>query len=99
MKLSIKNIVAGIVLLMGMVLFYDPYFDSIDVSSKMEINSDNDRVSDIPSAELDFNEDEKIGYLFQFHSLVKIITNVSHFHVCLPAQQPFLSVWQPPKLS
>lgn len=99
MKLSRKNLVNSIVLLVGMLLCYTICFQQSDSSTLKELSSENISHSDCCDADYDFNEEDLIICTIEFSSLVENSTNNNHFHFNSRSARPFFPVWQPPKLS
>ncbi|MEC5166365.1 hypothetical protein RCH18_002105 [Flavobacterium sp. PL11] len=99
MKFCAKNLVAFIVLSMGMLLYCDLFYEPSTDSSPLELCFENNAVTDYTSTDYDCNEKEKSIFSIPFTFTVKRNANHIYFHITFRANQPFLSVWQPPKLS
>lgn len=94
MKFRQKNIFNCIILVLSMLVCFDVCFQENKISSLVELSTDNSSVIDS-----DFIEDELFQCTLEFLPQPKITTQHEHFHVLSSEAQPFLPVWQPPKLS
>ena len=99
MKLRQQNIVSSILLLLGMLLCYDICFQETKISTLVELSSENNSSSNSNGVDLDFIEEDQIVYALEFFSITEKSIEHVHFHVGCSSSRPFLSVWQPPKLS
>ena len=77
-----------------MLLCFDVCFQEDKISSLVELSTDNSSAIDS-----DFIEDELFQCTLEFRPQATITTQHEHFHVLSSEAQPFLPVWQPPKLS
>ena len=99
MNLCPKNIVNSIVLLVGMLLCYNIYFEQSDTSSLVELNAENSSSSNFIDLDFEINEEDQIVHRLEFLLMVKKYTQHNHFHFTRKSSQPFYTVWQPPKFS
>ncbi|WP_449532498.1 hypothetical protein [Flavobacterium sp.] len=86
-------------LLLGILFCYDICFQEIKISSLVELSSENNLSSNTNSVDLDIIEEDQIIFAQEFFSTVENTIEHVHFHVTCSSAQPFLAVWQPPKLS
>ena len=99
MKLCIKNIVAFLVLAMGVTLFYNIVVEPSIDSASIELSIGNDAISDHANNDYDANEKEKITAIKLYIISLNRVINPIYFYITCRAKQPSLSVWQPPKLN
>ena len=99
MKLSRKNILCGIVLLMSILLYFDICFQQNSNSSLIELSAESNLNSDSIDSDSELNEEDQIIFAVEFFSMVEQITHHNHFYFIKESTRPFFSVWQPPKLS
>ena len=77
-----------------MLVCFDVCFQENKISSLVELGTDNSSAIDS-----DYIEDELFQCALEFRPQATITTQHEHFHVLSSEAQPFLPVWQPPKLS
>jgi len=99
MKIRKKNIITSTLLLLGMLLCYDICFQETKISSIVELCSENNSCSNNTTLDLDIIEEDQFIYALELFSSIEKKTEHVHFHVSSSTAQPFLAVWQPPKLS
>lgn len=98
MKSNGKNLLISMMLLLGMLLCYNIYFQQKNSSSPIELSDENDSSSVITDIDLDLNEEVQIIYELEFFPIVQNFTQHQHFHFTNRFARPFFPVWQPPKL-
>jgi hypothetical protein len=99
MKLSRKNLVNSIVLLVGMLLCYNICFQQSDTSNSIEFSAEDISNCDCFDADFELNEEDPIICAIEFSSIVENRTNKNDFHFNSRSVRPLFDVWQPPKLS
>ena len=99
MKISRKNILNSILLVVGMFLCYSVFFQGISTTTAVEISAENSiNVIDF-DGDFEINEEELVFYATEFQSSTEKVSDTNHYHFNSPFSKPFLPVWQPPKLS
>ena len=99
MKISRKNILNSILLVVGMFLCYSVFFQEISTTTTVEISAENNLIAIDFDGDFEINEEELVFYATEFESVFGKVSDTNHYHFNSPFSQPFLPVWQPPKLS
>lgn len=94
-----KNIVFSIVLLLGMLLSYNAYFQYNNSSSSIKITVENNLTSNCFGSDSEILAEDQLTCATEFLSAVKKNTENNHFFFTSRLSRPFFAVWQPPKLS
>lgn len=99
MKICQKNLVIGIVLVMGIFLCCTIYFEQRKSASLIELNAENNSALECVDSDLDLNEEIQIFSTPEVLSVVDTYSQHNHFHFTNIALRLFYPIWQPPKLS
>ncbi|UFH45227.1 hypothetical protein LNP27_08765 [Flavobacterium galactosidilyticum] len=99
MKISRKNILNSILLVVGMFLCYSVFFQESSTSTAIEISAENNLISIDFDGDFEVSEEELVFYTTEFESVFEKVSDTNHYHFNSLVSQPFLPVWQPPKLS
>lgn len=96
-KLTSKNMVLSFVLLMGILLNYNIYYQYSTIPENIELTSENTSSNNI-SSDSEINIEEPISNKIEIVSSLGINKQDTHFKMTgLPFSTCF-SVWQPPKV-
>ncbi len=98
-KIIQKNIVYGLVLLLGMLLTYNVYFQYINTSLSIGIAAENNLTSTCFGSDSEILSEDQIICSMEFLSAGKKNEDNSHFLSTSRLSRPFFAFWQPPKLS
>lgn len=95
----LKNIVFGILLLMGIVLSYSFHFHSSTIFSNVELVSEMNKTSNVLNEHAETHEDEQFDntsdvYIYPGIKIQPVLNRIN----CL-LTSPFSAIWQPPKFS
>lgn len=96
MKLSLKNSVSCAVLLIGMLVCMNTFFQKLTSSSLTELTPIEN--TNIDSNDLDFLELNQMFASAGLLLVTKQFISHNHFYNSTSSTRPFLSVWLPPKL-
>ena len=99
MKISRKNMLNSILLVVGMFLCYSVFFQENSTSTAIEISAENNLIAIDFDGDFEIDEEELVFSKTEFEAFFKKVNDVNHYHVKSLVSQPFLAVWQPPKLS
>ena len=99
MKISRKNILNSILLVVGMFLCYPIFFQESSTSTAIEISAENNLIVIDFDGDFEINEEELVFSKTEFESVFEKVSDTNHYHFNSLVSQPFLPVWQPPKLS
>ena len=99
MKISRKNILNSILLVMGMFLCSSVFFQESSTSTAIEISVENNLIAIDFDGDFEISEEELVFYTTEFESVFEKVSDANHYHSNSLFSQPFLAVWQPPKLS
>ena len=99
MKISRKNILNSILLVVGMFLCYSVFFQETSTSTAIEISAENNLIAIDFDGDFEVGEEELVFFTTEFESVFEKVNDANHYHFDSLISQPFLAVWQPPKLS
>ena len=94
-----KNIVFGLLLLVGMLVNYNTHFEYSDASSSFELTAENNSTSNGFISDSEILEEDQIICATEFLSSGGRDKEHNHSAVTSLFSTPFFTVWQPPKLS
>lgn len=99
MNFSQKNIVFGILFLLGILFTYSIFIQSSNTLSNIELASEENSTSNCIISDSDIQDhDQNLNNIENF-SVFTNYPQLNHFHNACLLGLPFFSIWQPPKLS
>lgn len=99
MKLKYKNIVFGIILLMGMVVSYGVFIQCHGGNEIIEFSTADNSNQNSVFADNEIHEDDHYSNLFELKTIIPTISNPKYIHLISRSTCPLSYIWQPPKLS
>ena len=80
MKISRKNILNSILLVVGMFLCYSVFFQETSTATAIEISAENNLIAIDFDGDFEVGEEELVFFTTEFESVFKKVNDANHYH-------------------